>query len=58
VTTLLQGCIGAAKQCYLPEYMHGFHVSCVVEWFKSSSVCPVCRHDYSHLLPNDYIRLR
>ena len=24
---------------------HGFHLDCILGWFRESSVCPVCRED-------------
>ena len=25
---------------------HGFHFSCLKEWFKESQTCPICRQDF------------
>ncbi|CAL4932256.1 unnamed protein product [Urochloa decumbens] len=65
---LLQGCIMAPRECYichdaltpgsnvmyLPDCTHAYHVDCIKQWFKKSPTCPVCREDYSRLIPDEY----
>eukprot|EP00924_Labyrinthula_sp_SR-Ha-C_P013781 maker-scaffold_5-snap-gene-13.4-mRNA-1 protein AED:0.15 eAED:0.15 QI:0/0.33/0.75/1/0.66/0.75/4/444/648 len=32
---------------YVTSCKHAFHISCLNDWFKESSVCPICRADFS-----------
>ena len=32
---------------------HGFHFSCLKEWFKESQTCPICRQDFKVIVRND-----
>ena len=72
-TSLLQGCLNSKSACsiymdelvptgddvlYLQECIPRFHINCIIKWFRTSTIFPVCRHDYSKFISEDYMLMR
>ena len=43
---------------YLPKCIHRFHIYCIIKWFRQSATRPVCCHDYSNFISEDYMLMR